>query len=83
MLNHIQVINMRSIKPLDRDTIIASVKKTHKAMFVEEGWPQCGVGSEVAALIQEYAFDDLDAPVVRVAGEHLLAMQHSAFGAFR
>ncbi len=66
-----QVINLRSIKPLDRETIIASVKKTHRAMFVEEGWPQCGVGSEVSAVIMEHAFDDLDAPVVRVAGAEI------------
>ncbi len=65
---------MRSIKPLDRDTIIQSVKKTHKALFLEEGWPQCGVGSEVVTIIQEHAFDDLDAPVVRIAGEHCKGM---------
>ena len=63
------MINLRSIKPLDRATIVASVRKTHKALIVEEGWPQSGVASEIITIIQEEAFDDLDAPVVRVTGE--------------
>jgi pyruvate dehydrogenase E1 component beta subunit len=67
-LSHAQVINLRTLKPLDRDTILASVRKTHRAVAVEEGWPQSGVGAEIAALIQEEAFDDLDAPVARIAG---------------
>jgi pyruvate dehydrogenase E1 component beta subunit len=66
-----EVINLRSIKPLDRDTIINSVKKTHRAVVVEEGWPQSGVASEIITVIQELAFDDLDAPVVRVAGAEI------------
>ncbi|KXZ42127.1 hypothetical protein GPECTOR_199g355 [Gonium pectorale] len=64
----VEVINLRSIKPLDKDTLIASLKKTHKMVTVEEGWPQCGVGSEVSALMMEHAFDELDAPVLRVTG---------------
>ena len=66
-----EVINLRSIKPLDRETIINSVKKTHRAVVVEEGWPQSGVGSEIVTIIQEHAFDELDAPVVRVAGAEI------------
>ncbi|GLC41843.1 Pyruvate dehydrogenase E1 component subunit beta-1 [Pleodorina starrii] len=68
---HCEVINLRSIKPLDKDTLVASLKKTHKMVVVEEGWPQCGVGSEVAALMQELAFDELDAPVLRVTGAEI------------
>ncbi|KAG2488816.1 hypothetical protein HYH03_012615 [Edaphochlamys debaryana] len=63
-----EVINLRSIKPLDKDCLVASLKKTHKMVVVEEGWPQSGVGSEIAALMQELAFDELDAPVLRVTG---------------
>lgn len=63
------MINLRSIKPLDRETIVNSVRKTHKALVVEEGWPQSGVASEIITVLQEEAFDDLDAPVVRVTGE--------------
>ncbi len=66
---NLQVINLRSIKPLDRETISASVRKTHKALVLEEGWPQCGVASEIITIIQEEAFDDLDAPVVRITGK--------------
>ncbi|GIL89732.1 hypothetical protein Vretimale_16605 [Volvox reticuliferus] len=65
---HCEVINLRTIKPLDKDTLLASIKKTHKMVTVEEGWPQCGVGAEIAALMQELAFDELDAPVLRVTG---------------
>ncbi len=64
----VEVINLRSIKPLDRDTIAESVRKTHRIVNVEEGWPQSGVGSEVAAVVMEDAFDALDAPFARVAG---------------
>lgn len=63
-----EVINLRSIRPLDRGTIAASVRKTHYLVNVEEGWPQSGVGSEVCAVAMEDAFDELDAPVGRVAG---------------
>lgn len=62
-----EVVDLRSLRPLDADTILASVRKTHRAVYVEEGWPLFGVGSQVAAMIQEEAFDDLDAPVLRVS----------------
>lgn len=62
-----EVINLRWIRPLDRDTVINSVKKTHRLVTVEEGWPQHGVGAELCALMMESeAFDYLDAPVERV-----------------
>ncbi len=61
-----EVINLRSIRPLDQDTIIASVKKTNKAVIVDESKPFCGVSSQITTLIQEHAFDYLDAPVKRV-----------------
>lgn len=67
-LSLVQVINLRTIKPLDRDTITQSVRKTHRLVNVEEGWPQCGVGSELAATAMEEFFDALDAPVGRVTG---------------
>jgi pyruvate dehydrogenase E1 component beta subunit len=63
-----EVINLRSIRPFDRATIVASVKKTNRLVSVEEGWPFAGIGSELAAVMMEEAFDWLDAPVVRVAG---------------
>jgi pyruvate dehydrogenase E1 component beta subunit len=64
-----EVINLRSIRPLDVDTIVASVKKTNRIVSLEEGWPTAGIGAEIAALIQEHAFDYLDAPVTRVTGK--------------
>ncbi len=63
-----EVIDLRTIRPLDVETIIESVKKTNRCVSVEEGWPSAGVGSEIAAQIMEQAFDYLDAPVARVAG---------------
>jgi pyruvate dehydrogenase E1 component beta subunit len=63
-----EVINLRTIRPLDVATIVASVQKTNRIVSVEEGWPVAGIGSEIAALMMEHAFDWLDAPVVRVAG---------------
>ena len=63
-----EVIDLRTIRPLDTDTILASVKKTNRLVTVEEGWPFAGIGSELAALMMELAFDDLDAPVARVHG---------------
>jgi pyruvate dehydrogenase E1 component subunit beta len=62
------VIDPRTLRPLDLDTILASVRKTNRAVIVEEGWPHGGVGANLAALIQEQAFDYLDAPVQRVTG---------------
>ena len=58
-----EVIDPRTLRPLDLDTILASVRKTNRCVIVEEGWPHGGVGANLAALIQEQAFDDLDAPV--------------------
>jgi len=64
-----EVINLRTIRPLDRESIIASVKKTGRLVSVEDGWPQSGVGSEIiASIIESEAFDYLDAPPVRVTG---------------
>lgn len=63
-----EVIDLRTIRPLDTETIIESVKKTSRCVSVEEGWPAAGIGSEIAAVIMEHAFDYLDAPVKRVAG---------------
>jgi pyruvate dehydrogenase E1 component beta subunit len=64
-----EVIDLRTLRPLDTDTIIASVKKTGRAVTIEEGWQQNGVGAEIAARIMEHAFDYLDAPVKRVSGK--------------
>ncbi len=61
-----EVINLRTIRPLDRHTILESVKKTNRIVTCEEGWPFAGIGSEIAALIGEHAFDYLDAPLARV-----------------
>jgi pyruvate dehydrogenase E1 component beta subunit len=64
-----EVLNLRTIRPLDRPAVIESVKKTNRIVSVEEGWPQHGVGAEIAALLMESeAFDYLDAPMERVAG---------------
>ncbi|TML37255.1 MAG: alpha-ketoacid dehydrogenase subunit beta [Actinobacteria bacterium] len=63
-----EVIDPRTLRPLDLDTILESVRKTNRAVIVEEGWPHGGVGANLAALIQEQAFDYLDAPVERVTG---------------
>ena len=61
-----EVVDLRSIRPLDQDAIINSVKKTHRAVIVDESKPFCGVSAQLITLIQEYAFDDLDAPIKRV-----------------
>jgi pyruvate dehydrogenase E1 component beta subunit len=63
-----EVIDPRTLRPLDLDTIVQSVEKTNRAVIVEEGWPHGGVGANLAALIQGQAFDDLDAPIERVTG---------------
>lgn len=62
-----EVVDLRSIRPLDEEAILASVRKTHRAVLIEENRPFCGVDAQVASLIQEKAFDDLDAPVGRVS----------------
>ena len=64
-----EVIDLRTIKPVDLETIVESVKKTGRLVTVEEGWRQSGVGAEIAALVGEHAFDWLDAPVTRVTAE--------------
>lgn len=60
------VLDLRSLRPLDVEAILATVTKTNRAVYLEEGWPYAGVGAQVVSLIQEEAFDDLDAPVLRV-----------------
>jgi pyruvate dehydrogenase E1 component beta subunit len=64
-----EVIDLRTIRPMDTETVVASVKKTGRIVTVEEGWQQSGVGAEVAARVMEHAFDYLDAPVTRVSGK--------------
>jgi pyruvate dehydrogenase E1 component beta subunit len=67
----VEVLDLRSIRPMDEAAIVASVKKTNRAVVVYHGWPTGGVGCDVVARIQELAFDDLDAPVLRVCYEDL------------
>src|SRR5262245_33362525 len=62
----VEVLDPRTIRPLDRDAILASVRRTHRCLVVHEGWPFAGVGAEVAAFVGSEAFDDLDAPPARV-----------------
>jgi pyruvate dehydrogenase E1 component beta subunit len=64
-----EVIDLQTIRPLDTDTIIKSVSKTHKLVTDEEGWAFTGIGSAISAIVMEEAFDELDAPVMRVAGK--------------
>jgi pyruvate dehydrogenase E1 component beta subunit len=64
-----EVIDLRTLRPMDTETIIASVKKTGRVVTVEEGWQQSGIGAEIAARIMEQAFDYLDAPVARVSAK--------------
>ncbi|TVQ41301.1 MAG: pyruvate dehydrogenase complex E1 component subunit beta, partial [Geminicoccaceae bacterium] len=64
-----EVIDLRTIRPLDTRTVVNSVKKTNRLVSVEEGWPRFGMGSELAIVMMEDAFDYLDAPVVRVTGK--------------
>jgi len=64
-----EVINLRTIRPLDVETIVNSIKKTNRVISIEEGWPVAGIGSEIAAISMEHAFDYLDAPLLRVCGE--------------
>ena len=62
-----EVVDLRSLRPLDEETVLESVKKTNRAVVVEENKPYCGVGAQIASMIQEKAFDSLDAPVLRVS----------------
>ncbi|MEZ5786138.1 MAG: pyruvate dehydrogenase complex E1 component subunit beta [Xanthobacteraceae bacterium] len=64
-----EVIDLRTLRPMDTEAIVDSVRKTGRCVVVEEGWPQSGVGAEIAARIMEHAFDYLDAPVARVSGK--------------
>jgi pyruvate dehydrogenase E1 component beta subunit len=64
-----EVIDLRTLRPMDTQTLVQSVQKTGRCVVVEEGWQQSGVGAEVAARLMEHAFDWLDAPVVRVSGK--------------
>jgi pyruvate dehydrogenase E1 component beta subunit len=64
-----EVIDLRTIRPLDKATVLASLSKTNRLVIAEEGWPTCSIGSEIAAICMEEGFDDLDAPVLRIANE--------------
>ena len=61
-----EVLDLRSIRPLDEQAIMETVRKTHRAIYVEENKPFCGIGAQVSSMIMEQAFDDLDAPVLRI-----------------
>jgi pyruvate dehydrogenase E1 component beta subunit len=63
-----EVVDLRTIRPLDEEAVLASVRKTHRCIVAEEGWPFAGVGAQVVDLVQREAFDELDAPVLRVTG---------------
>ncbi len=65
----VEVIDLRTLRPLDKQTVLASLKKTNRLIVAEEGWPTCSIGSEIAAICMEEGFDDLDAPVMRVTNE--------------
>jgi pyruvate dehydrogenase E1 component beta subunit len=64
-----EIIDLRTIRPMDVETVVRSLQKTHRCVVVEEGWPQSGVSAQVGMKIMEEAFDELDAPVVRVTGK--------------
>jgi pyruvate dehydrogenase E1 component beta subunit len=64
-----EIIDLRTLRPLDIDTVLASVKKTNRIVTVEQAWPVCSIGSEIAAQVALHAFDDLDAPPTKVAGK--------------
>ncbi len=79
-----EVIDPRTLRPLDAETLVNSVKKTNRAVIVEEGWPFCGVGAQMVDIIQEQAFDYLDAPILRVTGTDVptpynKSLEHLAF----
>ena len=65
----VEVIDLRTLRPLDTSTVLASLKKTNRLIVAEEGWPACSIGSEIAAICMEEGFDDLDAPVLRITNE--------------
>jgi pyruvate dehydrogenase E1 component beta subunit len=62
-----EVLDLRSIRPLDEEAILQTVRKTHRAVLIEENKPFCGVDAQIASMIQEKCFDDLDAPVLRIS----------------
>jgi pyruvate dehydrogenase E1 component beta subunit len=64
-----EVIDLRTLRPLDRATVLESLKRTNRMIVVEEGWPVCSISSEIMAIVMEEGFDDLDAPVLRVTNE--------------
>jgi pyruvate dehydrogenase E1 component beta subunit len=66
-----EVIDLRTLRPMDTETIVASVMKTGRCVVIEEGWQQSGVGAEISARLMEHAFDYLDAPVARVSGKNV------------
>jgi len=66
----VEIVDPRTLRPMDTETIVGSVRKTHRAIVLEAGAGFAGMGSEIAAEIQEEAFDDLDAPIERVTGEN-------------
>jgi pyruvate dehydrogenase E1 component beta subunit len=66
-----EVLNLRTLRPLDVDGIVASISKTHRAIVVEDDWKFGGFGGEIVAIVQEQAFDELDAPVLRCAGKDI------------
>ena len=63
-----EVVDLRTLRPLDIDTVIASVRKTNRIVTVEEGWPICSIGSEICSRVALEAFDDLDAPPMKISG---------------
>ncbi|MFM2411359.1 MAG: hypothetical protein RL481_2187 [Pseudomonadota bacterium] len=65
----VEVIDLRTLRPLDKTAVLTSLKKTNRLIVAEEGWPACSIGSEIAAICMEEGFDDLDAPVIRVTNE--------------
>ena len=64
-----EVIDLRTLRPLDTKTVLKSLAKTNSLVVVEEGWPTCSIASEITAVVMEEGFDDLDAPVLRVTNE--------------
>jgi len=64
-----EVIDLRTLRPLDRETVLKSLEKTNRMVVVEEGWPVCSIASEIMAVAMEDGFDNLDAPVLRVTNE--------------
>ena len=65
----VEVVDLRTLRPLDTATVLASLKKTNRLIVAEEGWPTCSIASEIQAVCMEQGFDDLDAPVLRVTNE--------------